>query len=130
VLVCGGVVLVVVLHFRVPEQGGDLFRERILAAIGVLHSRPGFVAARLGRAADDANAWVLTAEWSTVGAWRRALSAYDVKMHVTPLLAEALDAPSVFEILASDDADGELSTAVSDRAADAETAGPGVRPVR
>ena len=56
---------------------------------------------RVGRAADDPTAWVLVTEWVGVGACRRALSAYEVKLKATPLLAQAADEPSAYEILAA-----------------------------
>ena len=40
-------------------------------------------------------------EWESVGAYRRALGGFDVKVHATPLLAESLDEPSAFETLAT-----------------------------
>ncbi len=37
--------------------------------------------------------------WEHVGAYRRALSAYDVKLHAVPLLGRALDEPSAYELV-------------------------------
>ena len=37
--------------------------------------------------------------WEHVGAYRRALSAYDVKLHAVPLLSRALDEPSAYEMV-------------------------------
>ena len=56
--------------------------------------------ARLARAFDDPTHWSIVTEWQSVGAYRRALSAFDVKMYATPLLAQSLDEPSAFEELA------------------------------
>ncbi|MGH3744480.1 MAG: antibiotic biosynthesis monooxygenase family protein, partial [Mycobacteriales bacterium] len=80
--------------------------ERGRAALAVLAERPGFVRGSLGRAADDPSAWVLVTEWAGVGAWRRALSSYDVKVHARPLLALGRDEPSAFEVLVAVDAEG------------------------
>ena len=57
-------------------------------------------------------------EWESVGTYRRALGAFDVKVHATPLLAESLDEPSAFETLASAEPGGEVEVAASDRATD------------
>ena len=54
---------------------------------------------RIGRAADDPTLWVLTTEWTGVGAYRRSLSAYDVKVDAAPLLSLGRDEPSAFELL-------------------------------
>ena len=40
---------------------------------------------------------MLTTEWESVGAYRRALSAYDVKLTAVPVLSRALDEPSAYE---------------------------------
>lgn len=102
---------------RLDDPPGDV-EERASVALEVLSARPGFVRGSLGRAADDPSAWVLVTEWDGVGAYRRALSAYDVKVHASPLLALGRDEPSAFEVLRHVDAAGARS-GVSDRAPDA-----------
>jgi len=113
-----GLVLVV-SRFSVPEVDGDGFAERARQAIAVLSERPGFGWGRLGRAADDPTAWVLVTEWEHVGAWRRALSSYEVRLEASPLLGLAADEPSAFEVLEAADALGQHSGS-SDRADGAE----------
>ena len=49
---------------------------------------------------------LLITEWESVGAYRRGLGGYEVKLAATPLLAQALDQPSAFEALLRIDADG------------------------
>ena len=34
-----------------------------------------------------------------MGAYRRALSSYDVKLHAVPTLSRALDEPSAYEVV-------------------------------
>ena len=43
--------------------------------------------------------WLLQTQWQGPGAYRRALSAYDVKMRAWSLLGQAVDEPSAYEIL-------------------------------
>jgi quinol monooxygenase YgiN len=105
--------LLVVNRFAVTAE--PEFVARAHAAIAVLAERDGFVRARLGRAADDPTRWCLVTEWASVGAYRRALSAYDVKLYATPLLAEAEEEPSAYEVLAASDG-AEITVASSDRA--------------
>ena len=88
--------MIVVSRFDTDAQG---FEERARAALDVLSGRPGFVRGRVGRAADDPAAWVLTTEWESVGSWRRALSSYEVKVVATTLLAEGRDEVSAFEVV-------------------------------
>ncbi|OLB76295.1 MAG: antibiotic biosynthesis monooxygenase [Actinobacteria bacterium 13_2_20CM_2_71_6] len=102
---------------RFVVEGDDAeFRARAGAALAVLGARPGYVRGQLGRAYDDPSRWTLVTEWESVGAYRRALSAYDVKVEATPLLAESLDEPSAFEILAQAVPGEPVVTAESDLA--------------
>ena len=83
-------------HFR--DASAD-FPDRAGAALAALAARPGYLRGTVGRSTDDPAAWVLLTEWDNVGSYRRALSAYEVKLHATPLLAAALDLPAGFEAL-------------------------------
>jgi heme-degrading monooxygenase HmoA len=117
--------VLVVSRFGVPPDDGDRFAELARSALAALAARPGFRRGHAGRSTDDPAEWVLVTEWDGVGAYRRALSAYEVKMAATPLLAQARDEAGAFEVLVSADGTGITGTAVSDRATDADTAGPG-----
>jgi len=96
----------VVTRFDVPEGESASFLPRAQAALAAFAARPGYVRGRVGRAADDPSAWLLTTEWTGVGAYRRSLSAYDVKVDAAPLLSLGRDEPSAFEVLVSS-GDGE-----------------------
>jgi quinol monooxygenase YgiN len=91
--------VLVVSRFRVPVEDGEAFRAELAAAHAVLAERPGYVDGRVGRNVDDPTLWVLTTRWANVGAYRRALSSYDVKLHAVPLLSRALDEPSAYELV-------------------------------
>ncbi len=103
----------VVNRFRVGDEGE--FTAGAHAALRALGACPGYLRGRLGRAPDDPELWCLVTEWQSVGAYRRALSAYDVKLYATPLLARAIEEPSAFEPLAVLDSGGNLTIAASDR---------------
>ena len=60
----------------------------------------------MGRNLDDPALWVLETRWANVGSYRRALSAYDVKLGAVPLLSRALDEPSAYEVIGDDGAAG------------------------
>ena len=89
--------MIVVNRFRVPEADQSSFRSDLERARQVLAVQPGFVAGRIGRNVDDPELWLLTTEWDGPGAYRRALSAYDVKLAAVPTLSRALDEPSAYE---------------------------------
>ena len=124
--------VLVVTRFDVPEEQSSAFLPRAQAALAAFAGRPGYLRGRIGRAADDPTAWVITTEWTGVGAYRRSLSSYDVKVDAAPLLSLGRDEASAFEVLHASDADGEAS-GTSGRAADAgevavgEASGPAVR---
>lgn len=86
-------------RFRVPVEEGGAFRVRLQQALDALAERPGHLAGTIGRNVDDPELWVLTTRWEHVGAYRRALSAYDVKLRAVPLLGRALDEPSAYEVV-------------------------------
>jgi hypothetical protein len=109
--------VLVVTRFVVPPAGEAAFRDDAAAALRALAERPGWVGGRLARAIDDGSAWLLLTEWASVGAYRRALGGFDVKMHATPLLARSVAEPSAYEVVDAGDS--------GDRAPDADTAGPG-----
>jgi heme oxygenase (mycobilin-producing) len=92
------------------------FTERASAALTALAARPGYLRGSLNRAYDDPEHWTLVTEWESVGAYRRALGAFEVKVNATPLLAQSLDEPSAFEELGSAPAGGETVLTASDRA--------------
>ncbi len=124
--------MIVVSRFDVADADAADFLPRAQAALAAFAGRPGFVRGRIGRAADDPAAWVLTTEWEGVGAYRRSLSAYDVKVDAAPLLGLSRDEPSAFEVLHAIDVAGPEITVPSRRAVDAgttrvgESSGPAV----
>jgi quinol monooxygenase YgiN len=96
----------VVNRFRVEDDDAEAFRGDVHAALELLAARPGYADGRIGRNVDDPAIWVLMTRWENVGSYRRALSAYDVKVGAVPLLSRAIDEPSAFEIVgAGEDAD-------------------------
>lgn len=91
--------MLVVTRFIVPEAETAVFSARAERAITALSGRPGFRSARVGQAPDDPARWVLVSEWEGVGAWRRALSNFDVRVEAVPLLAMAQDEPGAYEVV-------------------------------
>ena len=91
--------VIVVTRYVVAPGEGPGFQQRASAALTALAARPGWRAGRIGRATDDGSLWTLVTEWDSVGAYRRALSGYDVKVHAVPLLSLAINEPSAYEVL-------------------------------
>lgn len=114
--------MLVITRYVVAEPDAVAFLADARTALAALAARPGYRDGAIGRATDDAKLWVLTTRWEHVGAYRRALSAYEVKVHAVPLLSRAIDEASAFEVLAGGDGPVDGRTR---RAADADTIGPG-----
>lgn len=89
--------MLVTTRFRVDAHEREAFVADAGPALAALGGRPGCLLLRLGQAVDDPQLWALTGVWESVGAYRRALSHYDVKLHTVPFLHRALDEPSAFD---------------------------------
>lgn len=126
--------LVVVSRFRVEAHARGRFLEDAARAMDALGAQPGCLALSLAQSTDEAELLLLRSEWIGVGAYRRALSAFDVKVNAVPLLSSAIDEPSAYEVI-RDGAGADATVALSGLAADAgsvslgQAAGPDVPPV-
>ena len=91
--------LIVVNRFRVPDHSDDAegLRRGLEGARDLFAAKPGYLGGEIGRNLDDPTLWLLTTRWENVGSYRRALSAYDVKLNAVPTLSRALDEPSAYE---------------------------------
>jgi quinol monooxygenase YgiN len=93
-----------ICRYRVSPEDRASFVARAHRALALLTRADGCLRAELGRSVDDPDRWVLTARFASVVAYRRALSPFDVREHVVPLLSEALaEEPSTYETLAEAD---------------------------
>ena len=103
--------LVVVNRFRLgPQVDADEFRGRLSGARELMATKPGFLGGEIGRNLDEPDLWVLTTRWGNVGGYRRALSSYDGKLHLAPLLGQAINEASAFEVA---DPDADLNVAIA-----------------
>lgn len=86
----------VVTRMRVPDAERDGFVAAVDALVGALSARPGFRDAELGHAPDEPGLWALVTRWEGVGAYRRALSAAEVKITGAPVWIHAVDEPGAY----------------------------------
>jgi Antibiotic biosynthesis monooxygenase len=91
--------VLVVSRYRVPEDESVEFAGRAGEALDVLAEQPGFLRGSVGRNVDEPDLWVLSTQWINVGAYRRALSSYDVKTRAVPVMLHALNEPSAYEVM-------------------------------
>ena len=88
---------------RLPLAGYDDTTSALGAArdtLAALSEQTGYLRGWITRAVDDADLLVVAHEWVDAGSYRRALSAYDVKL-CWPFLLTALDEATAFEVLVS-----------------------------
>ena len=118
--------MIAVNRYRVEPADQGTFLADAEPALGAFAGRPGFVEGHVGRSTDEPRMWVMVTRWESVGAYRRALSAYEVKVLAVPLMYRAVDEPGAYEVLVSHDG-ARSSTSASDLAADAADSlkGPG-----
>jgi quinol monooxygenase YgiN len=120
------VALVVVTRYVVPAGQETTFRERAREALDALSAQTGCRRGHLGRSMDEPERWLLQTEWETTGAYRRALSSYDVKLRAVPVMYHAIDEPTAYEVLTEAGSQG-LADFASDRDPGAGSASPGRR---
>ncbi|HEX2297786.1 MAG TPA: antibiotic biosynthesis monooxygenase [Pseudonocardiaceae bacterium] len=93
--------MLLICRFTVEPAEAENFMVRARRALSLLTAQPGCRGGQLGRAPDEVIRWVLVVHFDSVVAYRRALSPFDVREHVIPLLSEALTSePGAYEVLA------------------------------
>jgi heme-degrading monooxygenase HmoA len=85
-----------VTRLRAEGADGEAMAEVVAPLLAALSARPGFRDGELGRSADDPTLWALVTRWDGVGAYRRALSAAEVKITGAPVWVHAVDEPSAY----------------------------------
>lgn len=113
--------MLVVTRYAVPIGEAAEFRLQCRAALQALVACSGCTGANAGPALDDPTRWVLSTSWESVGAYRRALSSYQVKLVAVPLMFRAVDEPSAYESLLAWTSGGGLQESRSDIAASQST---------
>ena len=92
-----------------PWSEAELFTHARLA-LDVLATRTGYLGGRFGVATDQEfdrargstpqSIYALVTQWENIGSYRRALSEFEIKVEVVPLLSRAIDEPGGFEEIA------------------------------
>ena len=85
-----------VTRLRAPEKDAEVLAAAVSELLAALSARPGFRDGELGRSADDPSLWALVTRWDGVGAYRRGLSAAEVKIAGAPVWVHAVDEPGVY----------------------------------
>lgn len=96
--------MLVISRFRYDEDLTDRATTELASCLERLAVQPGYLSGAVGRALDDPTLWVLQTRWENVGSYRRALSSYEIKVAVVPLLSYAVDEPSAYEVIVGEGA--------------------------
>ncbi len=92
--------MLVVTRLRVSSAvSPEELRTGLEQARQILAGQVGFLGGEVGRNIDDPDLWVLSTRWRNVGSYRRALSSYESKMFIQPLMMNAVDEPSAYEVV-------------------------------
>lgn len=91
--------LLVVARYRVGLAEREAFLDDARVAVALLADQDGFVWGDIGQSMDDASLLTVTTMWRDAGAYRRALSSFEVKASAVPLLSRAVDEPTAYELL-------------------------------
>jgi len=91
--------MLAISRFRYDEGAAATAEADLVRCLDGLGACAGYVDGTVARALDDPGLWVLETRWANVGAYRRALASYEIKMTVVPLLSRAVDEPSAFEVI-------------------------------
>ena len=85
-----------VTRLRVSPADAAGLATAVDALLAALAARPGYRDGELGRCTDDPGLWALVTRWDGVGAYRRALSAAEVKLAGAPVWQHAVDEPGAY----------------------------------
>jgi antibiotic biosynthesis monooxygenase len=93
--------VLLICRYQVSPEREASFVDRARRALALLTRADGCLDGSLARAFDQPDRWVLTVRFASVVDYRRAMSPFEVREHVVPLLSEALaDEPATYETLA------------------------------
>lgn len=91
--------VVVTMRFTVTTEERGEFLQRAREAASMLRTRQGCLGIDLLQSVDAADSLMITTRWDSMGSYRRAMSAYDIKEQVIPFLSQARDEDSTFETI-------------------------------
>lgn len=116
--------MLVITRHRVAQKDLPGWLESAKTALAPLAIQAGCISAEIGLATDEPDLVVIVTKWQGVGAYRRALSNFDVKANSIPFLSTAIDESTAFELIHRN-SDGEVDDFAPARALDADEIGLG-----
>lgn len=117
--------MLLLCRFEVSDESKTQFLDRAEHALRLLTTQDGCIDGELARATEKDESWVLVVRFDSVAAYRHAMSAFEVRESVIPLLSEARIEESAVHESAVTATDGDVRRHASMLAADADTVRPG-----
>ena len=91
--------MLVITRHRVAQNDLPEWLAVAKKSLAPLASQVGCISAEIGLATDEPDLVAIVTRWQGVGAYRRALSNFDVKMQSIPFLSTAIDESTAFELI-------------------------------
>ena len=112
--------IAVIAQLVVPADARGHFDQGCERMVELCVESPGFLSSELGQSTDSLEDFTLIHRWADVGAYRKFLSRYDIKLEVIPFLSTFTKTSVTVEII-SDTQSDQVERGTSSLAFDAQT---------
>lgn len=90
--------MIAISRFAVAPEAEAAFRADAEAAVAQFAGSTGSLGAELVRNLDEPGLWAIVSRWQQVGDYRRAFNGTPAKLALIPLLSQAIDEPSAYDL--------------------------------
>ncbi len=112
--------IAVIAQLAVPAGARGQFEQGYDRMVKLCAQSPGFLSGELGQSTDSLEDFTVIHRWADVGAYRKFLSRYEVKLEVIPFLSTFTKDSVTVEII-MDSQSGQVESGTSSLASDAQT---------
>jgi quinol monooxygenase YgiN len=112
--------IAVIAQLAVPASSKAQFEQGYERMVELCSQSPGFLSSELGQSTDSLEDFTLIHRWSGVGAYRKFLSRYEIKLEVIPFLSTFTKDSVTVEIIMDSQSD-QVENGTSSLALDAQT---------
>ena len=112
--------IAVIAQLVVPAAERARFEQGCERMVELCAESPGFLSSELGQSTDSLEDFTLIHRWADVGAYRKFLSRYEIKLEVIPFLSTFTKDSVTVEIIMDSQSD-RVESGTSSLASDAQT---------
>lgn len=112
--------IAVIAQLVVPAAERARFEQGCERMVELCAESPGFLSSELGQSTDSLEDFTLIHRWANVGAYRKFLSRYEIKLEVIPFLSTFTKDSVTVEIIMDSQSD-RVESGTSSLALDAQT---------